>query len=292
MRGIPARLAFASMVLGCAALIGQADALAATRADVFVNPPERLLRGIVMTEPGGTYHQVVELQGDELSADVSFTLPASGLIDEPGPVVVLWQYRIDVADAEFSDVSSWLAGPPQDELILPDCDPSGTCNLHVHVSGPIGAAFEAAAPDGVGRTSVTVLMSVVITSSDGAQLQVIAPEAAVEGSDGGTLNDPAPIDGSSISSTMLAADDVSPAEIPPAGPGLGNQQYDWDQAVKGALEDLPGSPPPEATDASGLLVVAAVIILLVLSGAVALAWRDRRRTSPGQGSTSGSLAEK
>lgn len=276
-----------------ALLLLPASAAGAEPSEVSVRAPATLLTGIVFAEGEGAYQQVVEVRGDELQGELTFQLPTPGTTAEPGPVVVLWQLRIDVSDAEFGDILNRLVGPPIVMTVAPDCDEAGVCELGVKVNGSIAPALEAADLDWVLHTRLTVSMTLVRTFGGGTLLQAVAPGIAID-EDGGTLASPSPVDGRLHASAVIPAAGVMTAEIPGDEFGIGGPPYDWGTAVADALAGgtPSASPRPRASSAqspdprqdpiaaSNVAVGGLLVALVVAALLLFVRMRRQRRSDP------------
>lgn len=272
-----------------ALLLLPASAAGAEPSEVSVRAPATLLTGIVFAEGEGAYQQVVEVRGDELQGELTFQLPTPGTTAEPGPVVVLWQLRIDVSDAEFGDILNRLVGPPIVMTMAPDCDEAGVCELGVKVNGSIAPALEAADLDWVLHTRLAVSMTLVRTFGGGTLLQALAPGIAID-EDGGTLASPSPVDGRLHASAVIPAAGVMTAEIPGDEFGIGGPPYDWGTAVAEALENgtpsesakaistgMPSGDPNQDSGPTSNPAVVGLLVAVVLA-AMLLFFRVRRRS--------------
>lgn len=237
--------------LGIAALVALAlptgpPALAADPREVRLNPPEGLIRGIEFTSLGGSWYQASAITDGDLDAELTLQLPAIGSNAEPGPVIVLWQLRVVVTDAEFGDVSERLVGAPIATALLPNCDSVSNCAVRFQLSGSVAPALQAADLDWVSQTGLSVGATVIRTFEGGSLLQVVKPDLSADG-DGGTLAGPSDTYGALNLSRILPADEAAPAEIPGDEFHQGRDKlYDWGTAVREALTEFtpPARPEP------------------------------------------------
>jgi hypothetical protein len=276
----------ATMVLVCGLLIlVPAPAEAADPSEVGLGT-DTLMIGILFEQDAGTYQQESRIADGRLSARLTFHLPAVPTTAQPGPVVVFWQLRIDVADEQYGDIAERIVGPPVVEAVLPDCDAAGACDLRVEVRGSITPALEAADLDWVSGARLYLAVTLARTYADGTLLQAVRPRLGV-GGDGGTLAHPLTSSGGLTLSGLIPADAAAAhhAEIPTEEFGIGGPAYDWGAAVAEALEstasvsarptgsnapsaspnrghDEPSSPPYPALVAGLVAVVAAAALLL------------------------------
>jgi hypothetical protein len=207
---------------------------------------DTLMIGILYEEEAGTYQQEGEVVGGQLLARLTFHLPAAPTTAQPGPVVVLWQLRIDVADGMYGDIVERLVGPPVVEAVLPDCDATGACDLQIEVGGSVTPALEAVDLDWVSDSGAGLYVAVTLvrTYADGSLLQAVRPRLA-SGGGGGTLAQPMTITGGLTLSALIRLDtaEAHHAEISTEEFGIGGPAYDWGAAVTEALGE-PSSPAP------------------------------------------------
>lgn len=197
-----------------------------------------LMIGILFEEEAGTYQRETEVHDDQIVARLTFHLPAAPTPAQPGPVVVFWQFRIDVALKGYGDIAERLVGPPVVEAVLPDCDAAGACDLQVEVGGSITPALEAADLDWVSESGAGLYVAVTLarTYADGTILQAVRPLLG-SGGNGGTLARPLTTSGGLTLSALIPADAAAAhhAEIPTEEFGIGGPAYDWGAAAAEAL---------------------------------------------------------
>lgn len=214
---------------------------------------DTLMTGILFEHEAGIYQQESQVADGRLSARLTFHLPAAPTTAQPGPVVVFWQLRIDVADAMYGDGSQRLVGPPMVEAVLPDCDAAGACELQVEVGGSITPALEATDLDWVSESGARLYVAVTLarTYADGTLLQAVRPQLG-SGGGGGTLAQPLTTNGGLSLSSLIPADAAAAhhAEIPTEEFGIGGPPYDWGDAVAGALGISTASESPSASATS------------------------------------------
>jgi hypothetical protein len=243
---------------------------------------------MVFSDESGSYQQVIEVRGEEVNADLTFRISAAPTTTEPGPVIVFWQFRIDVSDVDFGDTLSRLVGPPVVESRVPSCDPAGTCEVRVRVSGPIGPALSAADLDWVTTTHLKVAVTLVRTFGEGMEVQAVKPDFSANPA-AGTLAGPVPTEGTLLSSAVIAAQGAAPAEIPGDDFGIGGPPYDWATAVAQAMADVPslsalptaaGAPHSDSNKGLNASAIAlGLLLVFVVSAVVLLGLRRRRQGS-------------
>jgi len=231
------------LVLTVWALSSAEPALAADPAEVSVDLPDRLVTGVVSTLVGGTWYQAASVSGEDLAVELTLQMPA--VAADPGPVVVIWQIRVAVADIAFGDVLERIVGPPLVEAAQPHCDAAGSCALRIRLAGSVAPALEAADLDWVSSTGLQVSWTVIRTFDDGAQLQVVQPDVGGD-SDGGAIAAPSDMYGALISSVVFPASDAALGEIPGTEFNDGSPPpFDWGAAVQDALQ---GFTPPASLE--------------------------------------------
>ena len=213
---------------------------------------DTLMIGILFAQDGGSFQQESQVHDGQLIARLTFHLPAAPTTVQPGPVVVFWQLRIDVAEEMYGDIAERLVGPPVIEAVPPDCDAAGACDLQVEVGGSITPALEAADLDWVSRARLDVAVTLARTYANGTILQAVRPRLG-DGGGGGSLAQPLTTAGVLTLSELIPADAAAAhhAEIPTEEFGIGGPAYDWGAAVAEALRvSTPSaSAPPTATNA-------------------------------------------
>lgn len=286
-----------AMSLVCGLVLVPARTEAADPSEVGLRT-DTLMIGIVFEEEAGSYQQETEVADGKLMARLTFHLPAAPTTAQPGPVVVLWQLRIDVVDKLNHVYLQRLVGPPVVEAVLPDCDAAGACDLQVEVGGSITPALEAADLDWVSGASLSFAVTLARTYADGTLLQAVRPRLG--SGDGGSLAQPLTTSGGLTLSALISAD-AAPAryaEIPTEEFGIGGPPYDWGVAVAEALgtstasdsasptstpsqadttpTSSPSPDPGQSPTTTSSLAVAGLLVALVV-GVVLLFVRARRR---------------
>jgi hypothetical protein len=195
---------------------------------------------------GGTWYQTATVADGDLTTIMTLQLPAAAGTPRPGPVVILWQLVVGVADAESGDSSHALVGPPQATVILPNCDDAGNCALRGSFAGPIAAALKAGDLASATNPTLAIWFDAVRTYEGGLLVQVTDPYLAA-GGDSGTLSDPKTTYGALNNTPPFQMTGAAPLEI------LGDQlfqaaeaPYDWAAAARLALGSFipPSSPEP------------------------------------------------
>lgn len=236
---------------------------------------DTLMIGILYEQEAGSYQQENEVVDGQLQARLTFHLPAAPTAAQPGPVVVLWQLRIDVADGMYGDILERLVGPPVVEVVLPDCDATGACDFEIEVGGSVTPALEAVDLDWVSESGAGLYVAVTLARmyGGGSVLQAVRPRLGSGGGDG-TLAQPMTITGGLTLSGLIPANaaEAHHAEIPTEEFGIGGPAYDWGAAVTEALAKSTPSPTPSpsrvptrtSTVAVAGLFVAGIFVVMVL----------------------------